>query len=115
MDRMTGKPYDCYVEIQSTQSAQAIVNLRNSLGNTQPLLDRNPIVAMSSLDQLLGDMFPKARVMQWANGQPSLRPGELIDSPFKALVTHEEMTTTVRYAESPQRVSGAVIYLIEPC
>ena len=34
MDRMTGKPYDCYVEIQSTQSAQAIVNLRNSLGHS---------------------------------------------------------------------------------
>ena len=53
-------------------------------------MDRNPIVAMSSLDQLLGDMFPKARVIQWTNGQPSLRPGELVDSPFKALVKSQE-------------------------
>ena len=115
MDRMTGKTYDCYVEIQGTQAAEAIVNLRNSLGHTQPLLDRFPTVEVSSLDTLLAGMFPKARSIQWTNGQPSLRPGEPIDSPSKALVTQEEMSTTVRYAESPQRVSGAVIYLVEPC
>ena len=115
MDRMTGKTYDCYVELQATQAAQSIVSLRTSLGQTQPLLDRVPIVEMSSLDTLLADMFPKARSIQWSNGQPSLRPGEPVDSPSKNLITQEEMSTTVRYAESPQRVSEAVIYLVEPC
>ena len=52
MDRMTGKTYDCYIEIQSTQSAQAIVDLRNSLGHTQPLLDRVPMGPTFSVTRL---------------------------------------------------------------
>ena len=44
--------------------------------------------------------------MQWIQGEPVLRVEESVDSPFKALVTQEEMATTVRYAESPQRAAG---------
>ena len=70
---MTGKTHDCFVEIQSSQSAQALVSLRNSLGHTQPLRDRNPTVEMSSLDQLLENMFIKARSTQSTQALVNLR------------------------------------------
>ena len=115
MDRMTGKTYDCYVEVSSTDAAQSFVNSRTNSRQAQPLLDRIPTVEMSCLDQLLENLFPKARSMQWMQGQPILRAGESVDSPFRALVTQEEMATTVRYAESPQRVSEAIISCTGPC
>ena len=128
------------MEIQGTQAAEAIVSLRTSLGQTQPLLDRVPkdVIRLIHADtdriwmrfkascfssrghagrcefDILPDQL-RDRGVQWADGQPSLRPGEPLDSPSKALVTQKEISTTVRYAESPQRVSGAVIYLVEPC
>lgn len=115
MDRLTGKTYDCYVELQSTEAAQSLTNARN--GQMIPLLDRVPFVQMSSQNQLLENMFPKARSIKWTEGIPELKDGQ---DPFgvlsMALVTQEEMTTMVRYAESPQRVSlGVQAVLVAVC
>ena len=51
MDRLTGKTFDCYVELQSVEAAQALTNARQ--GQMIPLLKRVPIVQMSSGDHFL--------------------------------------------------------------
>ena len=106
MDRLTGKTYDCYVEVENTEAAQSLVNTKNTLTSITTLYDRIPVVEMSSLDKLLHEMFPKARNLKFVGGWPEARyPDDPFENGFKTLVTHEEMSTAVRYAESPQRVS----------
>ena len=115
MDRVTGKTFDCYVELQSVEVAQALTNARQ--GQMILLMDRVPVVQMSSMDQLLENMFPKARSITWNGGVPEPREGtDPFDTSFNVLVTQEEMTTMVRYAESPQRVSiGLQATLVTVC
>ncbi|KAL9018459.1 MAG: hypothetical protein Q9185_004236 [Variospora sp. 1 TL-2023] len=104
MDRTNGKTMDCYVEFFSHGDAQAAFNKCLLRGNQLRLGDRVVDVAMSSQDELLREMFPKAKNVEWSHGRPIVRESsDPYNSGFKAFVTNEELLQLVSYAEKPHR------------
>lgn len=113
MDRLTGKTMDCYIEFFSVGDAQAAVNAKTRLGNIHKLGDRVAEISMSSQDELLKVLFPKAKQVEWDSGVPLImETDEPFNSGFKSFVTKEELVMLVKHAEFPQRVSAPLsLYL----
>ncbi|KAL8963389.1 MAG: hypothetical protein Q9193_000342 [Seirophora villosa] len=104
MDRTNGKTMDCYVEFFSHGDAQAAFNKCLLRGNQLRLGDRVVDVSMSTQDELLKEMFPKAKNVAWSHGRPIVRESnDPYNSGFKAFVTNEELLQLVGYAEKPHR------------
>lgn len=110
MERTTGKTMDCYVEFLSVYEAQIAVNqlvyrghpLR--LGN--PPHDRVVNVTMSSQDELMKQLFPRAKNVVWLNGKPVIHASnEPFNTGFKTFITGEELVMMCKHAEQPHRVS----------
>ena len=105
MDRLTGKTMDCYVEFFSVGDAQAAVNAKTRLGNIHKLGDRVAFVEMSTQDELMKELFPKAKQVEWQGGVPVVvDTNEPFNSGFKSFVSQEELVMLVKHAEFPQRV-----------
>ena len=111
MERTTGKTMDCYVEFLSVYEAQVAVNhlvyrghpLR--LGN--PPHDRVVNVTMSSQDELMKQLFPRAKNVVWAGGKPVIQvSNEPFNTGFKTFITGEELVMMSKHAEQPHRVSA---------
>ena len=107
MDRNSGKTMDCYVEFLSTHDARNCcnsINLRQHGLNR--ILERLVDVTMSSQDELLAVLFPKAKNVKWEGGSPVImEPEEDWSSGFKTFVSAEELGLMVKHAEQPHRVS----------
>ncbi len=107
MDRSTGKTMDCYVEFFSHGDAQAAFHKCLVRGGQLRLGDRVVDVCLGTQDELLGEMFPKAKNVEWSHGRPVVREStDPYNSGFKAFVTNEELLQLVSYAEKPHRVSS---------
>lgn len=109
MDRSTGKTMDCYVEFFSTPDASACVNALNLRPTGQNRIgDRVVDIIMSSQDELLRELFPKAKMVTWEGAKPVIQKpptGDMFNTGFKAFVSSEELGCLVRHAEQPHRVS----------
>ncbi|KAL8839443.1 MAG: hypothetical protein Q9176_004439 [Flavoplaca citrina] len=104
MDRPTGKTMDCYVEFFSQGDAQAALNKCFMRGNQLRLGDRVVDVHMSSQDELLKELFPRAKNCTWEHGRPKITEStEPYNTGFKAFVTNEELLQTVTWADKPHR------------
>ncbi|KAL9098383.1 MAG: hypothetical protein Q9163_005947 [Psora crenata] len=105
MDRATGKTQDCYVEFFSTPDANAWVNVINSRSNAANRIgDRVLEVQLSSQDELLKELFPRAKNIRWEGGNPVIVPSDdPYNSGFKSFVSAEELQILVRHAEQPHR------------
>ncbi|KAI4278304.1 MAG: hypothetical protein LQ337_001126 [Flavoplaca oasis] len=104
MDRPTGKTMDCYVEFFSQGDAQAALNKCLMRGNQLRLGDRVVDVHMSSQDELLKELFPRAKNCTWEHGRPKITEStEPYNTGFKAFVTNEELLQTVTWADKPHR------------
>ena len=61
---------------------------------------------MSSQDELLSVLLPKAKNVKWEGGRPTVvEAQEEWSSGFKNFVSAEELGLLVRHAEQPHRVS----------
>ena len=107
MDRATGKTQDCYVEFFSTGDAQAWVKVINTRSNVVNRIgDRVLDASLSSQDELLKELFPRAKNVAWKDGQPTFeRSNDPYNTGFKTFVSAEELQVLVRHAEQPHRVS----------
>jgi hypothetical protein len=107
MERSTGKTMDVYVELFSYADAHNVVEkIKNFKANNRQtkIGDRHVDVEMSSQQELMKALFPKARCIEWHGAEPKiLSPGEG-ESPFKSFITREELVMTVQWAEAPKRV-----------
>ena len=114
MDRSTGKTMDCYVEFFSTPDARACVNSLNLRpNNANRIGDRAVDVTTSSQDELLKELFPRAKNVRWEAGKPVvMETTEAFNSGFKSFVSAEELGCLVRHAEQPHRVSESFYYFI---
>ena len=98
---------ECYVEFLSVGDAQSAVNAKKKTGNIHKLGDRVAAIEMSSQDNLLKELFPKARQVSWTNGVPTIvETDEPFNSGFQHFVSKEELVMLVKHAEFPQRVSS---------
>ncbi|KAL8755272.1 MAG: hypothetical protein Q9199_003761 [Rusavskia elegans] len=104
MDRPTGKTMDCYVEFFSQGDAQAALNKCLIRGSQLRLGERVVDVHMSSQDELLKELFPRAKNCTWEHGRPKITEStEPYNTGFKAFVTNEELLQTVTWADKPHR------------
>lgn len=109
MERTTGKTMDCYVEFLSIYDAQSTVNRLVYRG--QPLRlgthphDRVVNVAMTSQDELMKQLFPRAKNVIWTGGKPVIQTSnEPFNTGFKSFIIGEELVMMSKHAEQPHRV-----------
>lgn len=104
MERITAKTGSAYVEFYCFQSAIGVVTKqREAKANGKPVrIDTRIVnVTVSSQDELLKDLFPYARDVDWVQGHPYIRD----PANFKGFVTEEELIQLVKNVEFPHRVS----------
>lgn len=112
MERVTSKTLDCYVEFVSFSEAVAAVQryeTNRSGGRGGRLGQRHVEVELSSQEQLMHDLFPKAKNVIWHGSRPEIRPANPHDpynSGFQGFVTREELVMLVKHVEAPQRVGS---------
>ncbi|KAL8871674.1 MAG: hypothetical protein Q9174_002544 [Haloplaca sp. 1 TL-2023] len=95
---------DCFVEFFSHGDAQASFNKCMSRGPGLRLGDRIVHVSMTTQDELLSEMFPRAKNCTWENGCPViLESDEAYNTGFKTFLTNEELLQMVTHAEKPHR------------
>ncbi len=96
------------MEFFSNGDASAAVNKCNMRGHQLRLGDRAVDVMLSSQDELLKQLFPRAKNVVWEGGVPVIEEShEPFNTGFKSFVTGEEMVMIVRHAEQPHRVSSS--------
>lgn len=66
---------------------------------------RTVTVEVASQDQLMENLFPRAKCVRWHEGKPCILENEdAYSTGFTGYFTNEEMVGLVRHAEHPQRV-----------
>lgn len=109
MERSTGKTMDAFIEVQSSRIAQDAVDRNFSGMKFSKLGQRHVNLELSSQAQLLQELFPRARSVEWDErngGHPYLvENNDPYTSGFNGLFTQEEMNGMIRHAEAPGRVS----------
>lgn len=109
MERSTAKTMDCYAEFQTVQDAQNTVIRINNIFDTgrAPRLGNRVIdVELSSQDELLKDLFPRAKCLIWKAGIPIASENfDFYSTGFAGFFTREEIYGAIRHAEMPHRVS----------
>jgi hypothetical protein len=69
---------------------------------------RHVDVELSSQEQLMKDLFPKAKNVQWQGSRPIIIARDENDpynSGFQGFISKEELVMLVKHVEAPQRVS----------
>ncbi|KAL8778570.1 MAG: hypothetical protein Q9194_001925 [Teloschistes cf. exilis] len=104
MERPTGKTQDCFVEFFSYGDALASFNRCLARGQNLRMGDRVVTVAMSSQDDLMKEMFPKAKNCTWRDGRPIItESADPYNSGFKSFLTNEELLQMATHADKPHR------------
>ncbi|EME48599.1 hypothetical protein DOTSEDRAFT_49044 [Dothistroma septosporum NZE10] len=73
MERETGKTMDCFVEFSSpTEAGWVVRQFQRRIDSNRPpkVGDRVVEVAFSSQDELMAELFPRAKHVRWNGGQP---------------------------------------------
>lgn len=111
MERVTSKTLDAYVEFISFSEAANAVNRfeQNRIGGRGGRLGQRHVeVELSSQGELMKQLFPKAKNVDWSGPSPRIIPRDVNDiynSGFQGFVSREELVMLVKHVESPQRVS----------
>lgn len=110
MERPTSKTMDCFVEFQDLASVRDQIRRHENLvesGRHPKLGSRHVHIEEADQNELLREMFPRAKSLVWQNSSPEVITNEdPYSTGFKGFFTKEEMVGLVRHAECPQRVSG---------
>lgn len=112
MDRTTSKTNEIYVEFMTARDAHSAVRRFDDQlteGRIPRIGKRAIEVEMSSYADMMKQLFPSARNMNWRTGIATKNSKYSWDN-FQSFVTREEMTMLVKYADNPQRVSVSFIY-----
>lgn len=107
MERSTAKTMDCFVEFVTEADARSALEWVNRClpSHTPRLGSRHVHVELSSQDELLKTIFPRAKCVAWVDGSPNIMPNtDRYSTGFQGFLTNEEMYCMVRHAENPRRV-----------
>lgn len=109
MERSTAKTMDCYAELETVEDARDTVIRINKIfetGRAPRLGNRVVDVELSDQDELLKDLFPRAKCLVWKKGVPiTLENRDFYSTGFAGFFTGEEIYGAIRHAEIPHRVS----------
>ncbi|KAJ5670676.1 uncharacterized protein N7477_006039 [Penicillium maclennaniae] len=109
MERSTGKTMCCFVEFEDHESAQAAVDRLNATTVTQSgprMGNRHIDVTMSSQQELMQALFPRAKCVDWVGDRlvaRDKRPTEWWSTGFDGFITDEELFCVIRHAKEPHR------------
>lgn len=108
MERSTGKTMDCFVELSTEHEAHKVFDRfhhRSSNGKAPRIQDRHVQIEISSQAAMMRELFPRAKCVTWEGQVPLVfTPKEAYDSGFRGFLTSEEMTMTLKHAQTPSRV-----------
>ena len=114
MERSTGKTMDCYIELEEESVVDTCVERFEQLvANCQGPKMGNRCVDVEKISQgeLMKDLFPRAVCIHWdeKTGIPIMTKNKDENSQgFQCLVTHEELRSLHKFAETPSRVSDSI-------
>ncbi|KAJ5092588.1 hypothetical protein NUU61_007458 [Penicillium alfredii] len=112
MERSTGKTMDCYVEFVTLNDARDTVTRINrsaEYGRLPRMGSRHVEVTLSSQDELMQALFPRAKCIKWVNGKPLEQENtDWWSTGFNGFLTDEELFCVFHHAEAPQRSPFAV-------
>lgn len=107
MERSTAKTMDAFVEFKSLKDAEATVRRLSftESGRYPRLGTRHVDISLSSQDELLHDLFPRAKCIKWQDGIPQLLPNDdPYSAGFQGFLTSEEIRGLLSHAHNPSRV-----------
>lgn len=107
MERSTAKTMECFVEFMTPGDASKSMRYLNGGLPAHPprLGPRFVQIELSTQDELLDAMFPRAKCVSWHNGVPYIvKNTDPYSTGFQGFFTHEEFYNIVRHAEHPRRV-----------
>lgn len=113
MERSTSKTMDCYVEMKNQGAALECCRRHwddiTGGSNKPPRIGHRLInVEVATEDQLMRDLFPRAKCVHWVKGRPLiLENDDPYSTGFRGYFTNEEMVGLVRHAEHPNRVGSS--------
>ena len=110
MERVTSKTLDCFVEFIDLGEAISAVNRfeNNRQGGRGRLGQRHVDVELSTQGELMKELFPKAKNVEWDGSTPYIiprDPNDMYNSGFQGFIIKEELIMLLKHVESPQRVS----------
>jgi hypothetical protein len=120
MDRNSGKTMDAYLEVATPREALSIVTQvqrRTQNGRTLKIGDRHVDIEVSSQEDLMKELFPCAKNVEWVNNTPRVIDedteyyADVKALGFDGFVGSEEMVMLVKFADNPGRVSDHKQYL----
>ncbi|APA12034.1 hypothetical protein sscle_08g068040 [Sclerotinia sclerotiorum 1980 UF-70] len=109
MERVTSKTLDAYVEFVSfSEAANAVQRFdTNRIGGRGGRLGQRHVeVELSSQEELMKQLFPKAKNVEWHGCKPKIiarDENDRYNSGFQGFVSREELVMLVKHVESPQR------------
>ena len=107
MERTTSKTMDCFVEFVSADAAINTVNHLNSYRKKRTVGERFVKISVSSQEELMRNLFPKAKYVQWAGQNPIILPStDHFSSGFQGFVQSEELVSLVKVGQRPKSVSS---------
>ncbi|KAK4550882.1 hypothetical protein LTR36_000462 [Oleoguttula mirabilis] len=112
MERHTGKTMDAFIEFSRASEATWVVNQfqkRIVQGRHPRVGDRQVEVVLSSQEELMSELFPRAKHVRWEGATPRVLVNtqmyyEDVDSAgFTGFLQNEEIVMAVKHAETPHR------------
>jgi hypothetical protein len=110
MERSTSKTMDCYIEMKTYGAVLENFKRQWDIMTQSRRLPRIGLrivtVEVSTQDELMKHLFPRAKCVRWFEGQPIIMVNDdPYSTGFTGYFTSEEMVCLVRHAETPARVS----------
>jgi hypothetical protein len=110
MERSTSKTMECYIEMRSYGAVVDQFNrhwesVTGASSKASRIGLRLVTVEVATQDDLMKDLFPRAKCVHWENGKPMIMENEdPYSTGFTGYFTNEELVGLVRHAEHPTRV-----------
>ncbi|KAK5175242.1 uncharacterized protein LTR77_000379 [Saxophila tyrrhenica] len=123
MERMSGKTQDAFIEVESPKEAGLIHGSfiqRIRQGRMTKLGDRPVIVELSSQQELMSEMFNRAKTVTWVGNQPKFDNStkyfyDGVESVgFEGFLRDEDYAHLLKHIESPQRSPFVQRCIIRP-
>lgn len=115
MERESGKTLDCFIEVATSKEAAWVARqfARRTEAHRQPKVgDRAVEVIYSSQDELMAELFPRAKHVRWTNGQllVDTAPRQYYEDSkaagFQGFLHPEELVAMAKHANLFERVSS---------
>jgi len=109
-DRQSAKSGDCYIEFPTATDAAHVFSSRKNFYDRHShdpqrvIGGRRVRIKMSSQEELMQEIFPKAKCVTWRKQQPIiLPPVDEYTSGFNGFLSSEELVFTSKWALEPRK------------